>query len=67
MGNQCEEGGKLGSARFAGAIAVHDAAFGQIVRGDFYVDAIAGKNLDAMTAQTPRDVCEDYVTVVQFD
>ena len=38
------------SACFSGAIAIHDAAFGEVIRRKLDVDAIAGKNLDAMAA-----------------
>jgi hypothetical protein len=38
------------TARLSRAIAVNDASFRQIVWRNFDVDAIAGKNLDVMSA-----------------
>jgi hypothetical protein len=40
----------LAAACFSRTIAIHDAALTQIVRRNFHVNAIARKNLDAMTA-----------------
>jgi hypothetical protein len=46
----------LRTAGFAGAIAIHDPAFGQIVGRKFDVNSIAWKNFDMVPAQTSGDV-----------
>jgi hypothetical protein len=38
------------AAGLSGAIAIDDSALGQIVRRDLKIDAVAGKNLDAVAA-----------------
>jgi hypothetical protein len=40
----------LRAAGLAGAIAIHDPRFGQVVRRHFDLDAIAEKNFDAVAA-----------------
>ena len=64
----CRRGGAAlnGSALFTGAMAVDDAALRQVVRRKLDVDAIAGKNSDAVAAEASCDVREDDVTVLQF-
>jgi hypothetical protein len=57
----------LASACFARAVAVHDAALAQVVRRNFHVDAVAGKNLDAMPSQTSGNVRQDSVAIVKLD
>ncbi len=57
----------LRAARFPGAITIHDAALGQIVRRDLEIDAVARQNLDAVAAQAAGDVCEDRLTRLEFD
>jgi hypothetical protein len=46
---------------------VDDAAFGQIVGRQLYVDSVAGKNLDVMAAQTPGDMRQNDMAVIEFD
>src|SRR5579872_332011 len=57
----------LGATRFAGAIAVDDAAFGEIVGGHFEIDAITEKNFDAVTTEATGEVREHRVAVLQLD
>ncbi len=57
----------LVAARLARAIPVDDPAFGQVVRRQLDIDAVARKNLDAVPAQAPGDVGKDRVPVVEFD
>ena len=55
------------TAGFAGAVAVHDPAFGQIVRRHFEIDAVTRQNLDTVAAEPAGDVREDLVAVFQLD
>jgi hypothetical protein len=57
----------LRAACLARAIAVNDASFRQIVWRKFDVYAIARKNLDVMSPQTPGNVSQNDVAVVEFD
>jgi hypothetical protein len=57
----------LRAARFSRTIAIDDASLRQIVRREFEIDAIPGKNFDAMAAQTPGDMRENRVTVLKLD
>ena len=57
----------VGAAGFAGAVAIDDSAFAEVVGRDFDVYAIAGKNFDAVAAQPSGDVRQDHVAVVQLD
>ena len=43
-----------------------DTAFGQIVRGKFHGDPIAGKNPDTVAAQTARQMGQYYLFMFQL-
>ena len=45
---------------------VHDASLREIVGRNLNVDSISGKNSDAMTAHSSRDMREDDMTVGKF-
>jgi hypothetical protein len=47
-------------------VAVDDAAFRQIVGRQLDVDAVAGKNSDAVPAQPAGDVRENDVAVIEL-
>jgi hypothetical protein len=57
---------RLSPACLARAIAVNDATLRQIIWRKFEVDAVAGKNFDAMPAQTSSDVREDDMAIIQL-
>ncbi len=57
----------LVSAWLSRAVAVHDAALGQVVRRQFDVDTVTWKNFNAMPAQTSGNVGQNHVAVVQLD
>ena len=57
----------LGAAGFAGAVAIHDASFGQIVGRHFEIDAVAKKNFDAVATQASGEVGEDGVPVFELN
>lgn len=48
-------------------MAVDDSAFRQVVRRKFDIDAVAGKNSDAMAAQASGDMRQDHVAVLELD
>jgi hypothetical protein len=55
------------ATRLAGAITIHDATLRQVVRRHLEIHAVTRENLDPVPAQTPRDVREDRVAVLEFD
>src|SRR3954463_11938878 len=48
-------------------VAVGDAASGEVVRGQFDLDAIAREDPDVVHPHLPGDVGEDLVTVLELD
>lgn len=58
---------RLRAASFACPVTINDAALGKVVRRHFEIDAVAQKNLDAMTAEPPGKVGEHRVPVFQLD
>jgi len=58
---------RLRAAGFAGAIAVHDAAFGEVVGRHLEIDAVAGENLDPVAPEAAGDVGQDRLAVLQLD
>jgi len=57
----------LRPAGFAGAVAVDDAALGEIVGGHLEIDPVAGKNLDPVPAEAAGDVGQDRLAVLELD
>ncbi len=47
--------------------AKRNPAFGQIVRREFYFDAITGDQPDVVFAHLSGYVCGDHVAIVEFD
>lgn len=45
-------------------VAVGDATSFEVVRGELYLDAIAGKNPDVMHAHLAGDMSQDFVAVL---
>ena len=43
-----------------------DAAFAEVVRGEFHLHFIAGENADVVLAHFPGDVSGNHVTVIEF-
>ena len=58
---------RLRPASLARAIAVNNAALRQVVWRKLDVYPVAGKNFDAVAAQTAGDVRQNYVAVIEFD
>jgi hypothetical protein len=58
---------RLGPACLARAIAIDNSAFRQVIWRKFDVYTVAGKNFDAMPAQTAGDVRQHDMAIVEFD
>jgi len=56
----------FGSLSQGSALAVDDAAFGQIVGGHLHLHLVAGEDADVVLAHLAGDVCRDHVAVLQL-
>ena len=48
-------------------VSIRDTASGEVVRGEFDLHLVAGKNADVVHPHLPRDVSQHVVAVLEFD
>jgi hypothetical protein len=48
-------------------VAIDDSSFGQVVGRHLEIDPITRENTNSVPAQTPGNVCEDDVSVIELD